>query len=277
MGQNLKWVLLCVAAIAAILHSAEKAHASAWALAPGEAQLIMTTAVSEASSLIGSDGNSIALSDFSKVDSRLYFEWGLFKSVMFVGQAGHQTINFQGAGSDVNFSGFDETKLGLQYEFRRREGEAASVLASYVIDGSLDDPRLNIGGRNDEVEFRALYGCSKKVEGDDPLKWVWFADVQLASRYDLKSDIVSRWQLDTTLGIKPNEKWMWLGQLYILDIKEQQIAQFTTPSVQQAKAELSFAYRIRPKRYAQLGLTQTFAGRNIVKERGLFFAIWQEF
>lgn len=277
MRQNLKWLCLSVFIGFISLAWAQTAKASAWALAPGEAQLIMTTAPSGANTLIDANGNSLGLTNFSKVDSRLYFEMGLIKSFMFVGQVGYQTINFQGAGSDVDFSGFDETKLGLQYEFRRKEGEAGSLLASYVIDGSLDDPRLNVGGRNDEIELRALYGRSKKLKSEDPVKWAWFADVQLASRYDLKTEIVSRWQLDTTLGIKPNDKWMWLGQAYLLDVKEQQVGLFTTPAVQQVKAEISFAYRFKPKRYAQLGVTQTVAGRNIVKERGLFFALWQEF
>jgi len=255
----------------------EKANASAWVLNPMEGQIILTSAQSGAKSLIDLQGDSVELTNFSKQDARLYLEFGLLKSLMFVGQAGFQTIDFTGAGSDVDFQGFDETKLGLQYEFLREEGLAASVLASYIVDGGLDDPRLNLGGRNDEVELRALYGRSHVLKRGETREWVGFYDVQLGSRYDLKSDIISRWQLDLTAGLKPNDKLMALAQIYLLDIEAQTTGLFTTPAVKQAKTEISLAYRIAPKRYAQFGFSQTLTGRNIVKEQGLFFSLWQEF
>lgn len=253
------------------------AEASAWNLKPADAQIIITSAQSSASSLIDSQGETIELTNFSKQDARFYMEFGLFESLMFVGQAGFQTIDFKGAGSDVDFQGFDETKLGMQYELARREGLAASVLVSYVMDGGLDDPRLNIGGRNDEIELRALYGRSHVLKSDEESEWIGFYDVQLGSRYDLKTDIISRWQLDLTAGIKPNGKLMGLAQLYLLDIEEQTIGLFTTPAVKQAKAEISVAYKITPNRFAQFGFSKTLTGRNIVKEQGVFFGLWQEF
>ncbi len=239
--------------------------------------MIVTSATTSSDVLIGSNGETVDLDNFFKQESRVYAEIGLLKNLMFVGQAGYQSIDFKGAGSDVDFAGFDETKLGLQYQVRRRPGLAASVQASYVIDGGLDDPRLNLGGRNDEVEARALYGRSKNITADAPQKWIWFYDVQAAARYDLKTDIISRWQVDLTAGIKPTEKWMGLAQVYASQTTEQSINQFTTPDVKQVKGELSLAYKIRPKRYIQLGATQTLAGRNIVKETGYFVALWQEF
>jgi hypothetical protein len=253
------------------------ANASAWNLEPAKAQFILTSAQSNADTLIDSDGQAVELTNFIKQDARFYMEFGLFESLMFVGQAGFQTIDFRGAGSDVDFRGFDETKLGLQYQFVRKEGLAGSVLLSYVMDGGLDDPRLNIGGRNDEVELRALYGRSHVLKRTENSEWIGFYDIQIGSRYDLKTDILSRWQLDLTAGLKPNEKWMGLAQIYLLDIEEQTINLFTTPAVKQAKAELSLAYRVTPNRYAQIGVSQTLTGRNIVKEKGLFFGLWQEF
>lgn len=276
MGALYKWNGQ-IALIGLVMLIPTKAYASAWNLKSAQAQIIVTSATSSADKLIDSEGQVVELTNFSKQDARFYIELGLFEPLMFVGQAGFQTIDFNGAGSDVNFQGFDETKLGLQYEFARREGLAASVLVSYVMDGGLDDPRLNIGGRNDEVEARALYGRSHVLKRDENNEWVGFYDVQLGSRYDLKTDIMSRWQLDFTAGIKPNDKWMGLAQVYLLDIEEQTIGLFTTPAVKQAKAELSLAYRITPNRFAQFGFSKTLTGRNIVKEQGLFFGLWQEF
>lgn len=282
MQKNLRATSLSFFSLIISFAFAAKANASAWTKKPLEAQIILTSAQSSAGSLIDSEGQKIDLTNFSKQDSRLYMEFGLFESMMFVGQAGFQTIDFEGAASDVDFQGFDETKLGLQYELVSKEGLAGSVLVSYVVDGGLDDPRLNIGGRNDEVELRALYGRShvfkRSKKGDEAGNdWVGFYDIQLGSRYDLKTDIMSRYQLDITTGIKPNEKWMGLAQLYFLNIEEQTIDLFTTPEVKQAKAELSLAYRIMPKRFIQFGVTKTLSGRNVVKEQGVFIGLWQDF
>lgn len=254
-----------------------EASASAWALKPGKAQLILTGAYSSADTLIDSEGATIDLQSFTKSESRLYLEFGLFENLMMVGQTGYQFIGFEGAGSDVDFADFEETKLGLQYQIKRKEGLAASLLASYVLDGGLDDPRLNLGGRNNEIEVRALFGRSKSLKPDEDPGWIWFYDVQLGARYDLKSNDISRWQLDLTAGIKPNEKWMGLAQLYGLDIQEQRNGNFVIPSTKQAKLELSIAYQFQPDQYIQIGALQTLTGRNVVRETGLFTGIWRKF
>ncbi len=254
-----------------------EASASAWALEPGKAQLILTGAYSSADTLIDSDGETIDLQNFTKSDTRLYLEFGLFKNLMFVGQTGYQFIDFQGAGSDVDFTDFEETKLGLQYQVKRKEGMAASFLVFYIVDGGLDDPRLNLGGSNDEVEVRALLGQSRSLRPEEDPAWVWFYDVQLGSRYDLNSNDIGRWQVDLTAGMKLKSKWMGLAQLYGVNIKEQKNGNFIIPSTKQAKLELSFAYQIKPGQYIQLGAMRTLAGRNVVRETGLFTGIWRKF
>lgn len=251
--------------------------ASAWTLDPKKAQIIATTAFSKANVILDADGNPVDIQSFSKSDSRLYVELGLAPSLMFVGQAAYQDIQFQGAGSDVNFSGFGETKLALQYRLKERNGLASSLMVGYVLDGGLDDPRLNLGGANNEIEARVLYGRSKPLEEGDAFKWVWFFDVQAGGRYDLKSDIVSRRQIDLTAGIKPNERWMLLTQIFALDIEEQISQGFDVPGLQQVKAELSIAYKIRESQYLQFGVLQTLAGRSVVREKGLFTGFWQSF
>jgi len=223
--------------------------ASAWTLDPKKAQIIATTAFSKANVILDADGNPVDIQSFSKSDSRLYVEFGLAPSLMFVGQAAYQDIQFQGAGSDVNFSGFGETKLALQYRLKERNGLASSLMVGYVLD----------------------------VEEGDAFKWVWFFDVQAGGRYDLKSDIVSRRQIDLTAGIKPNERWMLLTQIFALDIEEQISQGFDVPGLQQVKAELSIAYKIRESQYLQFGVLQTLAGRSVVREKGLFTGFWQSF
>lgn len=255
----------------------ETVFASAWTLEPKKGQIIVTSAFSDADTLLDSEGKRSEIQNFSKTESRVYLELGVLPSIMLVGQAAYQDISFQGAGSDVNFSGFGETKLALQYRLKEYNGFASSVMLGYVLDGGLDDPRLNLGGPNNEVEARLLYGRSKALEKDDPFNWVWFYDVQLGGRYDLKSNIVSRRQLDVTAGIKPNEKWMLLSQVFALDIEGQLSQGFEVPSLQQVKAELSIAYKFRKNQYVQFGVLQTLAGRNVVKEQGLFAGLWQPF
>lgn len=254
-----------------------QAWAGAWTLEPSRAQLILTGAYSSSNTLIDGRGQTVSLESFTKNDSRLHLEFGLFENLMMVGQAGYQFIEFQGAGSEVSFTGFDETKLGFQYQVRKRQNSAASVLLSYVADGGLDDPRLDLGGRNNEIELKALYGKSGTFDAGADISLDWFYDIQLGTRYDLKSDVLSRWQVDFTLGMKPHDKWMGLVQLYGLNTRQQQNRGFVVPKSHQAKLELSLAYQIKPGQYVQFGASQTLTGRNVVKETSLFTGIWRSF
>lgn len=256
--------------------------AGAWNLPALEPQIIITSAVTKADTIFDNSRDGILIDSFSKQETRLYSEIGLTNSLMFVGQAGYQSIDFVADGKSIHFKDWDETKLGLQYQVLRKEGLAASLQGSVIFDGGLDDTRLNLGGANNEIELRALYGRSKKLSGEEPEGWVWFYDIQGASRFDLKLNTISRWQVDLTAGVKPSEKWMGLAQIYLSKTESQNTqgtghAVFFTPSTEQAKAELSFAYQFKPKRYAQIGFVRTVAGRNIVQETGAFFSLWQKF
>ena len=254
-----------------------EAFAGAWTLEPSRAQMILTGAYSSSNTLVGGDGETIPLQNFTKNDSRIYLEFGLFENLMVFGQGGYQFIEFQGAGSEVSFAGFDETKLGIQYQLKATNSSATSFSLAYIADGGLDDPRLDLGGRNNEIEFKALYGHSGAKKPSKNLKLDWFYDLQIGTRYDLKSDNISQWQVDLTLGLKPHEKWMGLAQLYGLHVNEQRNQGFIVPKSNHAKLELSLAYQIKPGQYIQFGAMRTLAGRNVVKESGLFTGIWRKF
>jgi hypothetical protein len=255
----------------------QEAASGAWTLEPSRAQMILTGAYSSSNTFINGEGETLPLQNFTKNDSRIYLEFGLYENLMVFGQAGYQFIEFQGVGSEVSFAGFDETKLGFQYKIKESRNSAASVSGSYIADGGLDDPRLDLGGRNNEIEIKALYGRSGTNKPSKSLKLNWFYDFQIGTRYDLKSDNFSQWQVDLTLGAKPHEKWMGLIQFYGLNVKEQRNQGFIVPKSNHAKLELSLAYQIKPGQYIQFGALRTLAGRNVVKESGLFTGVWRKF
>lgn len=266
--------VLCVGAASS---ACQEAFAGAWTLEPSRAQMILTGAYSSSNVLINGQGQTLSIQNFTKNDSRIYLEFGLTENLMMIGQGGYQFIDFQGAGSEISFAGFDETKLGLQYQIKKTPNSATSLSASYVADGGLDDPRLDLGGRNNEIELKALYGRSGTFKSRKKLKLDWFYDVQLGTRFDLKSDNLSQWHIGLTLGVKPGQKWMGLAQLYGLRSREQVNQGFTVPRSHQGKLELSLAYQIKPGQYVQFGAMQTLTGRNVVRETGLFTGIWRKF
>jgi len=132
------------------------AYAGAWNLPPGEGQIITTYNYSQADEAYTDIDFIDSSVEFTKSEVRVFYEHGLTKHVTAVVNAAHQTINFNGLQSSINFSDFDKTEFGLRYEIKRREGLAVSVQASYILGGGPPESILDVGSRKDSFELRGL-------------------------------------------------------------------------------------------------------------------------
>ena len=198
----------------------------------------------------------------------MFYEHGLTKHLTAVVNAAHQTINFDGLQSSINFSDFDKTELGLRYEIKRREGLAISVQGSYIIGGGPPESILDIGNRRDSFELRGLWGQSKEYEN-----YVIFFDAQAAIRAR-NTDRIEDWRTDLTLGWKDKKKLMALLQGYYTQQSSFGRDGFVVPVQKRAKLQASLVYEYKKNRLVQFGYLQTLAGRNIVKERTLSLGTW---
>ena len=250
------------------LQFSSSAYAGAWNLPPGQGQIISTYDYSEASSAF----TDLAVEDLSlsfvKNEGRVFYEHGLTKKVTFVGNGAHQTVRFSGLQSDINFSDFADIELGLRYQLTRREGLATSIQASYIIGGGPPESILDLNGPQDSVELRGLWGHSKEFKNASI-----FLDVQGALRSENFSNI-DEWHSDLTLGYKRGEKYLLLGQLFHASLDGEAQDGFTVPRQRRVKLKLSAAYEYKKNRLVQLGVQETIAGRNTVRERGVSLGTW---
>ena len=249
------------------------AFAGAWNLPPGEGQIITTYDYSEASSAFAdAEIEDLSLS-FVKNEGRLFFEHGLTQHLTFVGNGAYQTIQFSSSQSEINFSDFADIEIGLRYQLTRKEGLATSIQASYIIGGGPPDSLLDLNGPEDSVELRGLWGQSKEFEN-----FSIFFDVQGALRSENFSDI-DEWHTDLTLGYKRNEKYLLLGQLFHSSLDGEVLNGdagdgILVPRQRRVKLKLSAVYEYKKNKHVQIGVQETIAGRNTVRERGVSLGTW---
>jgi len=139
------------------------AFAGAWNQRAGEGQVITTTAWAHAGEIFNDDFDAVPLRGFTKVESRIYIEHGATDWLTLVGNTGLQSLNFRDGDSRFDFDGFDDIELGAQVRIHAREGLAASVRLSYVIDSALDNQAIDVLRGGDQLELRALIGQSSET------------------------------------------------------------------------------------------------------------------
>jgi len=244
------------------------AYAGAWNLPPGEGQIITTYNYSQADEAYTDIDFIDSSVEFTKSEVRVFYEHGLTKHVTAVVNAAHQTINFNGLQSSINFSDFDKTEFGLRYEIKRREGLAVSVQASYILGGGPPESILDVGSRKDSFELRGLWGQSKEFEN-----YAIFFDAQAAIRAR-NTDRIEDWRSDLTLGWRDKKKFMALLQGYHTERASFDQDGFVVPVQKRTKLQASLIYEYKKNRLVQFGYTQTLAGRNVVKEKALSLGTW---
>ena len=263
-----------------------QAWAGAWNLPKGDGQIILTNVWSSGTAVFDEDGRRQPITDFSKTESRLFFEHGLTGKITLTGNAAYQTINFDSPQDRFVFKDFDQTELGLRYQLKSKPGQAVSVQASYILDGGPRDNILDIDGGRDQIEVRGLWGQST-----DRQKNNLFADVQLASRFDVGGRYDAT-HFDVTLGYKPDGKWLFMLQNYTATREPESDFGFNVGRQSQWKIQPSITYHYGRKKKRkkgeeagldkprkrnhslQIAYTKTILGQNLVEEEGVTIGYW---
>jgi len=253
-----------------------QAQAGAWNMPKGEGQAISMATYSIADTSFRDSDQIDPAVDFTKTENRLFFEHGLTEKITLVGNIAYQTIGFASADSAINYDGFDKTELGLRYQVKRREGLAVALQASYVVGGGPRESILDIEGRKDVLELRGLWGQSFDFGDKTNNKWVGFFDAHIAARAR-STEQLEDWRADLTLGLKPNEKIIFMMQGFHIDRLAFSGQGFTVPRQAQSKAQISAVFEIKTNRLLQFSYLETLAGRNIVKEKAVTVGLWQRY
>jgi len=259
------WLVISLFCVAQM----QDAQAGAWPTEAGKGQVISTTLFDNAN--IGYDDNGKSTEDvfFNKSEAAIYWEHGLTQKTTLVLQSSYQDIQFRAGVDDINFSGVGESYVGLRRVFWRDDKWVMSGQAGVLFAGAgetVSDADLGFGSTH--YEARLLVGRNFKLAKRDG-----FFDMQAAYR-KRPGNAPDEWRLDATSGWQAHEKVQILAQgFYTASDASFEIARRNT----RFKLQSSIIYQHNPKTSYQIGMYQTVAGRNIVKEKAFFIAAWKRY
>ena len=247
---------------------AVQAQAGAWNQDKNHGQIIITGVWSDGSVKYDDDFDTVNIRDFSKTETRIYVEHGLTDRLTFVGNAAYQNINFTDVDSSFSYDGLDRTELGVQWQLARKQDLAVAVKASYIIDSNLPNSAVDVFSVGDMVELRGLIGQSRETSKGD-----FFYNAEFALR-TADFDRIDSFHGEIALGWKPDDRHMILLQNYANMSPEVFFIEDRNPEQIQFQSQLSIMRRDKKGRGMQIGVQQTWAGRNIVKETALTVGSW---
>jgi hypothetical protein len=244
------------------------AHAGAWTLDKGDAQVITSTIISSANKSF--DANSDPTEDviFRKTFTSLYAEYGWTDWLTLVAVPEYASALSAGTGrtteraNDFAVSGGARVRLLDDAGVLSLQAMARSA-GAFELDTSFDEKP------GEEFELRALYGTHFEALGRDGC-----FDIEIAQRW--------------TTGGRPNEVPVDLSAMIDVGWKTQALLQSFNVVSEGAgrppfdhyryhKLSLSLIRPIWGRTSLQLGGFVSPAGQNALEEKGVFVSIWTKF
>lgn len=274
---------------------APNAFAGAWTQDKGKGLIITGTSFNQADLAFDSESKLRTPVEFEKLDSTLYLEYGVTDILTLVGNTTLQDVRFTSSQGPQFFRGFATSKIGLRYGVNSKNSTwKLAVQPSLVIPAggeAVPDGDLGLGGFGGEL--RLLTGRALRL-GNRP----GFFNAEAA--YDFRSGGAPRQiTADMTLGFEVFEHVLVIGQGFyrhtndaifesdaILaneSLKLQASVVVDLPKLRLKKKsagdDAPEPVNIDPARRTslQLGVFQTVAGRNIVREQGVMMTLWNKF
>jgi hypothetical protein len=244
------------------------AHAGAWTLNKGDAQVITSTTISGASKSFDSNGNPIQDVIFRKTFTSLYAEYGWNDWLTLVAVPEYASAISAGPGRATdranNFAVSGGARVRLLDDIGVLSVQAmARSAGAFELDTSFEEKP------GEEFEVRALYGTHFEVLGRDGC-----FDVEIAQRW--------------TTGGRPNETPIDLSLMVDIGWKTQALLQNFNVISEGAgrppfdhyrydKLALSLVRPVWGDTSLQIGGFLSPAGQNALEEKGVFVSLWTKF
>lgn len=247
--------------------------AGSWNLEPGKGQIISTNVRDTATQAYNDDWELTDDVQFAKLESQIFWEHGISKKITVVGVTSLQDVDSNSRdGQEQKSSGFGNSSLGLRYQLGRNEKSARAIQLSWIIAGSGENiPDADLGRGSHGIELRGLYGRNFKIG-----KRAAFLDIQSAWIYRPGNNPNS-FKQDVNLGFQLFDDLQILAQAFYGKTNEEIIDTDIILPNENIKLQASVVQKRSEKRSIQIGYFETIAGRNIVKEKGVFAALWERY
>ena len=241
------------------------AWAGAWPQAKGDTQLIVSVEPGHASRAYDAGGNkSLSLSAWRQTDISVYADHGLTDRITVTGK-----LNFKGyQTATTQFSGLTSVEISARWTVHKGDDFVFAVGAG--VEGLGKGRRSDFdtaGKQGTDYSARAYFGKNFKFGNVD-------AFVNIEGAYLVRQYQANQWRLDTTIGLKPSAKWMFLAQSFAGQTDKQVWGQSKWNNVQ-----LSVVRSFGPGQSTslQLGIRQTVAGRNVPAVNAVIVSLWKRF
>lgn len=247
-----------------------QASAGAWTLAPGETKIIVTTTLSKADEEFGPDGTLVSLSEFRKVETSLFVEFGIADEITLIGAAAYRNERITDVGVSRSQSGPTHLDLGARVRLGKIDDTIIS-LQSLISRHTASEGEDPFGSQSGDLDYEIGLITGQPF---DLFGLKGFTDSETAYRYRPggRADEV---KVNVTLGFQPDDTWMVLVQSFnFTSIGPEALIGKRTRS---HKLKLSLVRRVHENLSVELGAFKTIAGENIVEETAGLLAFWYNF
>lgn len=243
-------------------------HAAAWTQPEGSG-LFIGTATYTAGNRFFEDGRLTRVPDYRKLETTFLIEYGATNWLTVVATPALRWTRVDTTPSDT-FAGLGTSDLGARVRLWQDGSSVLSTQALVRIPGATDDRRpAQFGNTDPELDLRILFGHSFQAF-ERP------AFVNLEAAYRLRfDDPPNEFRADITLGIRPAERWLLLGQSFT--VVSDGSGSGPWRRYWYTKAQTSAVYEFAPGWSLQAGLVTTYAGDNALQENGGLVALWRRF
>jgi hypothetical protein len=226
----------------------------------GESQVIVKYERQSADRGFGPDGDLVVIDHRQDETVSIFVERGLTERLTLQAKAGLT----RGHDRFVRYDGRGPVELGLRYAVFKGERTMAAVYVGATEAGAGRNAGYASPGKGGaDAEVRILLGRSVAVRRAE-----LFADLQLARLR--RPDLADENRLDATLGLRPNQSWLFMTQIYAGETVSRPVRSGwikTETSVVRSFGAWSL----------QAGWRQTLTGREVAKDAGAIVGFWREF
>jgi len=253
-----------------ILTICTPASASPWAKENNKLLFISSVDYFRASLEPANTPSGLVESDFKRLDSNTYMEYGLTNDVTIGGKVVFGT-SWLTRGTDIETAtGFSEIEVFGQYQLFRSNQDAGGVRITLVRPSNFSSgARTELQSDGMDVDLSMLYGRNLHTRRTKVFTAI---DAGFRKRLGNAADQV---RIQTTLGFEPSERFLLLIDAFAtISMRNEDVGGADFDIV---KIQPSALWRISNRWGLQAGVTEEIAGRNIALGRTFFVGLWSSF
>ena len=267
-------IRLCAAAMLLLALQDPPAAASAWNEPQGEGLFIAEYTFTGGSRYFNGTGRLSPAAAYAKHEGFGYLEYGVTDWLMAVIKPDAVATSIETpAGPSTpaaRYDGLGSSEVGAQLHLLAYGPALLAAQATFRLPATTaqTNPAL-VGNTSRDIDARILAGISFTVAGLPA-----FLDAQAAYRFR-SSGAPDEWHADLTLGLRPLPKLLLLLQSTTTVPTSSGTPWF--PASLYTKLGAALVYDLTPRWSIELGLFQTLAGIDALRERGILTAVWYRF